>query len=943
MVSGAVNRTIDDEVTGSAERELRDAPHVLDLEGARIKARARALLFGGAGEALRIGRLEVLARVGAGGMGEVYAARDIELGRKVAVKLVRSDIDGASGEASARIAREAQLMAQLTHPNVVRVYDVGRVDGRVYIVMEFVEGMTLSAWLGRTSRTWRDIVERFILAGRGLAAAHRIGLVHRDFKPANVLVGDDGRVLVADFGLARASLGEPDAVETEGSAATTSLAMGVETVQGTILGTLGYMSPEQLSGAKVDTRSDIFSFCVALYEALAGVRPFAGDGVSEILGSIECGALPPPAPGRRFPRQITRALARGLAAEPDRRFATIDELLAILEGVSRRRGRVLTAALGLGVAFAGALTLPRVTADPCASTHAELDNVWNDARREALRGAFMATELPYAMATWSRVRAILDAYAGTWTEARVDACEAVEQRVHSPRLYDLRVLCLERRRQALRTLVDTLASTDPQVVAGSIEAAATLPAIAPCSDAEALEHGLRPPEIQSVALGVTQARELMARGEAQRAIGHYTQALTDADAALALVAALDYPPAHAEALALRGRLLIHLGALEEGEAALLDAVELAEASRHDELAADVWLALVRLANRERSDPARGREWIRRARAAQRRLGDVPARQVDVLAEEGLVEALARDYPAAERSLRAALALHEDIRGDRLIRGKIEQDLASTLEASGRLDEAGAAYARAAALLEDALGSEHPELVHVLHDHGAFLLFHGELAAAEARLGRALNLAVTAHGPSHQLVGRIHIALVEAALRRGEFAEAVAHAEAAQRSYAEALPAEHPDHADAALALGSARFFAGDLAGALAAFVAARELQRKNPRSDPLAVAITACDVAETEVALGRIEEAEASFGEVARVLADAQLVDRDLDARILAGRGEIALARGDLTLARRILEQALALRRQLPPDPMALAQLEDALARASASTPARPPSPRNKP
>ncbi|MCB9704944.1 MAG: serine/threonine protein kinase [Myxococcales bacterium] len=911
-----------------------------DFEGARIKASARALLFGGAAEALRIGRLEILERVGAGGMGEVYVARDVELDRKVAVKLVRSDVDGSDGEASARIVREAQLMARFTHPNVVRVYDVGRIDGRVYIVMEFVEGVTLGAWLDRAPRPWRQIVDRFLLAGRGLAAAHKAGLVHRDFKPANVLVGDDDRVLVADFGLARNLLGEPGVLDTEVSAtalpragATTSSPMGVVTVQGALLGTVGYMSPEQLCGATVDARSDVFSFCVALYEALAGVRPFAGDGVSEILCAIEGGVITPPAGGRRLSRRIGRALARGLAADPGQRFATMDALLAVLEGATRRRGRVLAGALGLCAAFAGALVLPPVAADPCASARAELDDAWGDGRREALRSAFDATGLSYAGATWIRVRGLLDAYADAWTAARVDACEADAQRSHSPRLYDLRMICLERRKRAFSTLVDRFAGIEPEGIAGSIEAAATLPATSLCGDVEALDRGVRPPEQRGVEIVVAQAREMMARGEALRATGRYVDGLALADAALELVGRIDYPPARAEALALRGRLLVHMGVLEEGEGALLDAVELAEASHHDELAADVWLALVRHANRGRSDPARGREWIRRARAAQRRLGDAPARRLDVLAEEGLVEALARDLPAAERSLRAALALHEEIGGDGLTRGKIEQDLAGTLEAGGRVDEAGDAYARALALIEDALGPEHPEFAHVVHDYGAFLLLHGDLSEAQARLEDALRIATAAHGPAHQVVGRIHIALVEAALRRGDSDEAVAHAEVATQSYAASLPAEHPDHADAALALGSARYFAGDLGGALVAFVEARERLRRDPRSDPLAAAIAACDVAETEVALGRLDAAEVSFAEVSRLLADAGIVDHDLDARVLAGRGEIALARGERDVARRRLEEALALRRRLPADPLALAQLEEALARAGPSSP----------
>lgn len=209
------------------------------------------------------------------------------------------------------------------------------------------------------------------------------------------------------------------------------------------------MSPEQLSGSGVDARSDIFSFCVALYEALAGVRPFAGEGVSEILDAMKAGALPSPAPGRRFPRRIARALARGLSVEPERRFATMDALLAVLADGSRRRGRALGVALGLGAAFAGAF-VPRVAADPCAPARAELDAVWSDERREALRGAFDATELPYASATWERVDVLLGAYTDAWSSARVDACQAVERRSYSPRLHDLRVLCLERRKRALR-------------------------------------------------------------------------------------------------------------------------------------------------------------------------------------------------------------------------------------------------------------------------------------------------------------------------------------------------------------------------------------------------------------------------------------------------------------------------------------------------------------
>ncbi|MEZ4453824.1 MAG: serine/threonine-protein kinase [Nannocystaceae bacterium] len=934
--SGAANsrRYAQDERAAGVDAEaglLRPIPAVDDLEGARIKARSRALLFGDPQEVLRIGRLEVIARIGAGGMGEVYAARDVELRRKVAVKLVRSDVDDGGDEATARIIREARLMARLTHPNVVRIYDVGRIGARVYITMEFVEGSTLNAWLERRPRPWREVLGRFLLAGRGLAAAHRTGLVHRDFKPSNVLVGDDGRVLVADFGLARPLVGEAEIEATEtamSTALTTSstASMRLVTAHGAILGTPGYMSPEQLQAASVDARSDLFSFSVALYEALYGVRPFAGASALELLHHIEAGAFTPPLKGREVPRRIGRAIERGLAADPDRRFATMDELLGALEAALGRRWRLGAGALGLTVA--GALLVPRLAADPCADAGAELAQVWSDERRATVKAAFAATGLPFAADAWTRLDEQLDAYAAAWTRARVDACEAVEvRRSHSPRLFDRRMLCLERRERAFRSLVDTFAVADARSVAEAISAASSLPAIEPCNDGELLDRGVEPPATRAAEIAVAQARETIARADAQWATGHYSEGLVLADASLALLGRVDYEPARAEALVLRGRLLARLGPLDDAEAALLDAAEIAEASRHDEIAADAWIELVRLANRQLDDVSRGEAWIRRARAAMRRLDDGPRRQIDVLLEEGLLEARTGDYAASERAFAEALRLLDEGGDDSLVRGKIEHDLAVTLEADGRDDEAAAAYERARALLEGALGPGHPELARFLHDHGTFLMVHGDLPGASERLGRALTIAAEAFDAAHPVAGRIHISLVEVALRSGDPRGAIAHAEAAVRSFEGGLPEGHPDHVDAAVALGGARFFAGDLEGALAAFVRSRELLPVP--ADPLTAAITAGNVAETLVALGRWREAAAALDEVDLLLARLPERDLDLEARLLGGRGELALASGQRDRAIDLLEAAIATREALPEDPQASARLEAALARAA--------------
>ncbi len=229
-----------------------------------------------------IGRFLVGGVLGQGGMGVVMRARDPELGRDVAIKLLQP---GQRGLAGLRLGREAQAMAKLSHPNVVNVYDVGEHDGAMYIAMELVEGSTLRAWRQAATRTWREVLAMYVAAGRGLAAAHAAGLVHRDFKPDNVLVGADGRPRVTDFGLVAADGRAVESGDTRGAALDANL-----TVQGSVLGTPAYMAPEQWRGETVDPRTDQFAFCVALWEALHGERPFEGETTAVVRQAILDGA-----------------------------------------------------------------------------------------------------------------------------------------------------------------------------------------------------------------------------------------------------------------------------------------------------------------------------------------------------------------------------------------------------------------------------------------------------------------------------------------------------------------------------------------------------------------------------------------------------------------------------------------------------------------------------
>ena len=289
-----------------------------------------------------IGRYQVTGRLGAGGMGEVLRAHDGELDRDVAIKLVRGD--QRSLEATARLTREARAMARLAHPSVVTVFEVGTVGEDVFVAMELVDGVTLTRWLAEAPRRWPETLAMCCQAGAGLAAAHRSGLVHRDFKPDNVLVDREGRARVTDFGLAALAAGGDGDDGVRLAHGSPSL-----TRAGAVMGTPFYMSPEQHGGKATDARSDQFSFCVTLHEALFGERPFTGDSLDEIRTSVLEGAPAEAATAGKVPAWLRATIRRGLARDPNQRFPSMDALLAELtrdRGAGRRRVAIVAAEIG---------------------------------------------------------------------------------------------------------------------------------------------------------------------------------------------------------------------------------------------------------------------------------------------------------------------------------------------------------------------------------------------------------------------------------------------------------------------------------------------------------------------------------------------------------------------------------------------------------------------
>ena len=297
-----------------------------------------------------VGRYVVHTVLGRGGMGVVYGAVDPLLGRRVALKLVRA---GRTNRYRERLQREALALARLCHPNIVTLFDIGTTSHGTFVAMEYVRGIDLRRWLRIAPRSVDEILSVFSAAGQGLAAAHEAGLVHRDFKPSNVMVTPDRRVKVLDFGLARGEPnGDPWLSATDGSLLARRM-----TRADSVVGTTGYMPPEQLLGEEVSPASDQFAFCVALYEALFGARPFAGKTPVEQARNYAAQTRTEVEPRPDVPSRVSEALERGISMDPMDRFADMRGLLEALETPrpSRRRQRLRTALLVLATAAASAV------------------------------------------------------------------------------------------------------------------------------------------------------------------------------------------------------------------------------------------------------------------------------------------------------------------------------------------------------------------------------------------------------------------------------------------------------------------------------------------------------------------------------------------------------------------------------------------------------------
>jgi serine/threonine protein kinase/tetratricopeptide (TPR) repeat protein len=751
-----------------------------------------------------VGRYVILERVGAGGMGVVYAAWDPKLDRRVALKLLHSDKE-AHGQ---RLQREAQAMARLTHPNVITVHDVGDIGGRVFVAMEFVEGQTLGEWaklersrteaarkIEAVDRSWSELLDVMLAAGRGLAAAHAQGLVHRDFKPDNVMIGTDGRVRVMDFGLVRAA-GSLSGSETldEGSRSSASMsassarialedlphmnasldagsAFGSElTMVGALLGTPAYMAPEQLRGEEAGTHADQFAYCVVLWQCLYGERPFAGDTPLAVLFSISHAKFRDAAPGRVVPTWIRRALERGLAAEPAARWPDMPSLLRALtdDPKVRRRpyvfGGVLLASLAALVTTV-ILLQPDPPPPPCEQAGVELHELWSDERKASLAATFAASKLIYADETWTRVAAELDDWSTDWVAARRDACEATEvRREQSSELLDLRMACLDQQLHRFAAVVDVLADADDTVIEKAIEAVEALPTLEVCADRSWLTAAVRPPQDPELAAAVERVRESIARAEALTDGGKPNDALPVAEQAEARARELAWQPLLAEAATTLGRVQQERGEFAKSRDALQAGYFAARRGGHDEitLRAAALLIYTLGVGLGELDPAAG--WIEHALAESERVGrdDLTA---EVQTSLGIYHFMRDEVPAAAAAFARSLELHADSKSSELASAHINYGTVLIHVDPKQRERAFAELDLGLAMLIEIVGPQHPTVAVALSNYATV---HGTLEEHQAAielLERARAINERALGESHPMTALVELNLATNLRRR----------------------------------------------------------------------------------------------------------------------------------------------------------------------------------
>lgn len=679
-----------------------------------------------------IGRYRVECTIGSGGMGVVYRAVDGALERKLAIKLIRG-AQQASPTEKARLVQEARAMARLSHPNVVTVHEVGEHEGQLFIAMEYVKGCSLTQWLEARHRPWTQILSMMLGAGKGLAAAHAAGIVHRDFKPDNILVGDDGRPRVADFGLAWTSAPQSAQFETteqtpvrDGSAS----AQICQTRTGTILGTLAYMAPEQYRGAQPSFAADQFSFCVALYRALYGHLPYDAASSTLYQARVRTRDVRPPAAGTKVTKSIRSAILRGLSPRPQERWPSLEALLEVLQHRSRptRWFPAALAVIGLAAVFGVATSMaddnPR-GGDSCPPLAEVFAGNWDDAAQQRLQQKFEHATTKSALA-WRTVKASLDQYNDRWSLEYSKACH--ERRTSTDaELVEVehRLACLRIERETFTELVSRIGSEQVDDV-----------------DAMLAASGLPSPELCQSAPTDVKPRSRVWKQQQLRVRKLLARSTVDID----------------------------LHRLDAARSSIHDALQLAQELADPGLEAEARLALGR-AQRAGGNHQAARSELVHARQLVREHPMYRALELRILIQ--LIDVIGtqpKELTHAEHLYEEATALSQQLGRPTLLEAYLANNFARVLRVHGRDQAATAGYLNAYTLLRQSLGDSAPETIAVRVNLGVVQSRQGQPEAV-AVLRQALEQQLSVVGEYHPRTPSILRNLGNALDRTGDYAGA----------------------------------------------------------------------------------------------------------------------------------------------------------------------------
>ena len=863
-----------DDLLGAAE-----PARVAALDAEHLRNAVAARLFGAAAEPVKIGRFTVLKRLGAGGMGVVYAAYDNELDRKIAIKLLRG-VD-ETGAHIARLKREAQALAKLSHPNVVQVYEIGTFRKQVFVAMEFVEGVSLRDWEPAEGPGAVDeILAKFVEAGHGLAAAHAAGLIHRDFKPDNALVGNDGRVRVLDFGLARG-------LEEDEDAPAASLEQSVDlfdsidstlraplTRTGAILGTPAYMAPEQHVGKRADARCDQYAFCVALFEKLYGQRPYSANNLRQLVVKVLDGKIEEPTESRHtVPQWLRRVLERGLAIDPEQRWPDINSLLAALAGPSKRRGWLIGGAiLALAALISTVWAVTRDTGPgPCEGGERELVGVWDDDVREQVHASFLATKAPYAENAWESTAHHLDTYAEDWVVMHREVCEAsVVRQEESPELFGRKMVCLGQRLTELEQLTELLVDADADVVSLAVVASGSLARIDACADERSLIADVDDERLDEL-------ERLLASATGRKSLGKYTEGLAFAEQALVLAREIGTSHGEGRALLLLGDLQTKGRKIPEAKQHLREALRRADVAGDDATRVAALTQLMRVAYLEH-DVEGGEALAADARAALDRLGGAPLLEADFYLQVGSLALARGDNEQAGEYHRRALEIRDAQLGADHPEVAISlTNISNALRAQGEHQQSEEMARRALAIFEAQLGENHPYTAASHNNIGNSLFEQGRHIAwddpkraqtyfdeAELHYRKAVSIREANFGSEHASVALNLHNLGEAQRSQGNYADARKTLERSLQIKRKTMAEDHPSIVLTSTALGRVLIELGEGKAALELLEITAERRKKQEDASPDAMG-------ETLFALARAVEMNADGPE--RELAHARALE----------------------------------------------------------------------